>query len=174
MIFIPVRQSTVLIQGEVNRPGIYESKNGESIANLIHFAGDLTKKAQQKIEIYRLLTRNQRESEDFAYQVFYVDAEQVQNESAEDIVRIRILTVPDVIREVSILGQVKSAGIYAYEDSMTVLDLLKIAGGLDDKTFLESIYTKEAEIIRQVPNSVYPCGFYLTENRYFSYYIWYG
>ncbi len=156
VIFVPVRQSMVEIEGGVNRPGIYESKNGESIANLIHFAGDLTKKAQQKIEIYRLLTRNQRKSEDFAYQVFYVDAEQVQNESAKDIVRIRILTVPDVIREVSILGQVKSPGIYAYEDSMTIMDLLNIGGGLNDKTFLESIYIKEAEIIRQVPYSIYP------------------
>jgi protein involved in polysaccharide export with SLBB domain len=36
------------------------------------------------------------------------------------------------------------------------MDLLKIGGGLNDKTFLESIYIKEAEIIRQVPNSVYP------------------
>ncbi len=156
VIFIPVRQSTVSIEGEVNRPGNYEAKNGESISNLIHFAGGLTQKAQPKIEIYRLLPRKQRTSEDFAYQVFYVDAEQAQYEPAKDIVRIRVLSVPDVTREVSILGQVKSPGAYAYEESMTVMDLLKIAGGLNDKTFLESIYTKEAEIIRQVTNSIYP------------------
>lgn len=156
VIFVPVRQSTVEIEGEVNRPGIYEAKSGESITNLIHFAGGLTQKAQPKIEIYRLLPRGQRTSEDFAYQVFYVDAEQAQYEPAKDIVRIRVFSVPDVTREVSILGQVKSPGVYAYEESMTVMDLLKIAGGLDDKTFLESIYIKEAEIIRQVPNSIYP------------------
>lgn len=156
VIFIPVRQSTVSIEGEVNRPGNYEAKSGESITNLIHFAGGLTQKAQPKIEIYRLLPREQRTSEDFAYQVFYVDAEQAQYEPAKDIVRIRVLSVPDVTREVSILGQVKSPGVYAYEESMTVMDLLKIAGGLDDKTFLESIYIKEAEIIRQAPNSIYP------------------
>lgn len=156
VIFVPVRQSTVEIEGEVNRPGIYEAKSGESITNLIHFAGGLTQKAQPKIEVYRLLPRKQRTSEDFAYQVFYVDAEQSQYEPAKDIVRIRVLSVPDVTREVSILGQVKSPGVYAYEESMTVMDLLKIAGGLDDKTFMESIYTKEAEIIRQVPNSIYP------------------
>jgi polysaccharide export outer membrane protein len=39
---------------------------------------------------------------------------------------------------------------------MKILDLLKIAGGLDDKTFIESIYMKEAELIRMVPNNVYP------------------
>ncbi len=156
VVFIPVRQSTVLIEGEVNRPGNYEAKNDESINNLVHFAGGLTQKAQPKIEIYRLLSRKQRASEDFAYQVFYVDPEQAQYEPAKDIVRIRVLSVPHVSRQVSILGQIKSPGAYAYEDSMKVMDLLKIAGGLDDKTFMESIYTKEAEIIRQVPNSIYP------------------
>ncbi len=156
VIFVPVRQSTVEIEGEVNRPGVYETKNNESITNLIHFAGGLTQKAQPKIEIYRLLPSKQRMSEDFAYQVFYVDTEQAKYEPAKDIVRIRVLSVPDVSREVSILGQVKSPGAYAYEDSMKVMDLLKIAGGLNDITFLESIYTKEAEIIRQVPNSIYP------------------
>lgn len=156
VIFIPVRQSTVSIEGEVNRPGNYEAKDGESIANLIHFAGGLTQKAQPKIEIYQLLPRKQRTSEDFAYQVFYVDTEQAQYEPAKNIVRIRVLSVPDVTREVAIFGQVKSPGIYAFENSMKVMDLLKIAGGLYDKTFLESIYTKEAEIIRQAPNSIYP------------------
>ena len=156
VIFVPVRQSTVEIVGEVNRPGIYEAKSGESITNLIHFAGDLTQKAQPKIESYRLLPREQRTSDDFAYQVFYVDIGHAQYEQAKDIVRIRAFSVPSVIREVSIFGQVKSPGVYAFEESMTVMDLFKIAGGLDDKTFLKSIYTKEAELIRQVPNSIYP------------------
>lgn len=156
VIFVPVRQSTVEIEGEVNRPGIYEAKSGESIANLIHFAGGLTQKAQPNIEIYRLLPREQRPSEDFAYEVFYVDPEQAQFELAKDIIRLRVLSVPTVSRQVAIFGQVKSPGLYAYENSMKVMDLLKIAGGLDDTTFLKSIYLKEAEIIRQAPNSIYP------------------
>lgn len=156
VIFIPVRQSTVSIEGEVNRPGNYEAKDGESIANLIHFAGGLTQRAQQNIEIYRLLPREQRPSEDFAYEVFYVDPEQAQFELAKDIIRLRVLSVPDVSREVAIFGQVKLPGIYAYENSMKVMDLLKIAGGLNDTTFMKSIYLEEAEIIRQAPNSIYP------------------
>ncbi|MEE8341538.1 MAG: SLBB domain-containing protein [Candidatus Neomarinimicrobiota bacterium] len=156
IIFVPVRQSTVSIEGEINRPGIYESKSGESIAELIHFAGDLTQKAQPKLEIYRLLPINERISEDYAYKVFYSNIEQLTNEPAKDIERIRVLSVPDVTREVSIFGQVKTSGTYAYEDSMTILDLLKIAGGLNDKTYLESIFTKEAEVIRHETNSIYP------------------
>ena len=156
VIFVPTRQSAVLIEGEVYRPGVYETKNNESIANLIHHAGNLTPKAQQLMEIYRLLPRGQRKSEDFAYDISYVDYQDAINESATNLTRIRILSVPEVTREVSILGRVKTPGNYAYEDSMKILDLFKIAGGLDDETFIESIYTKEAEVLRQISTSVYP------------------
>ena len=156
VIFVPVRQSSVSIEGEVYRPGIYETKNYESIAKLIHYAGNLTPKAQQRMEIYRLLSREQRTSEDFAYDVSYVDYLDAINESSSNLTKIRALSVPEVTRQVSVLGRIKTPGNYAYEDSMKILDLFKIAGGLDDKTFLESIYTKEAEVLRQIPNSVYP------------------
>ena len=156
VVFVPVRQSTVEIEGEVNRPGIYEAKKGESISNLIHHAGGLTPKAQPDIEIYQLLPRGQRASEDYAYNISFMDFQDSNNKLADNLTKIRVLSVPDVTREVSILGQVKSPGKYAYQDSMKVMDLLKIAGGLDDKTYLESIYTKEAELIRQVSNSIYP------------------
>ncbi len=156
VIFVPVRQSNIEIEGQVFRPGIYETKKDESIAKLIHHAGNLTPKAQQSMEIYRLLSREQRTSEDFAYDVSYVDFKDALNESASDLTKIRVLSVPEVTREVTIIGRVKTPGNYAYEDSMKILDLFKIAGGLYDKTFLESIYTKEVEVLRQIPNNIYP------------------
>ncbi len=156
VIFVPVKQSSIKIEGEVYRPGIYETKKDESIAKLLHHAGNLTPKAQPQMEVYRLLQRRERTSEDFAYKVSYVDYQDANNESAFGLTKIRVLSVPDVTREVSILGRVKTPGNYAYEDSMKILDLFKIAGGLDDETFLESIYTQEAEVLRQIPTSVYP------------------
>ncbi len=156
VIFIPARQSAVEIVGEVNRPGIYEAKDGESIAKLLQNAGSLTPKAQPSLEIYTLLPRGQRVSEDYAYDVSYIDYQEAQYKSSYNLTKIRILSVPDVIREVTILGRVKKPGVYAYKDSMHVIDLFKIAGGLNDKEFRESIYTKEAGIIRQVANNIYP------------------
>jgi len=156
VIFVPTRKSSVEIEGEVNRPGVYEAKNGESIYNLLNHAGGLTQRAQSKIEVYQLLPRDKRPSEDFAYNVSFKNFEETDRDLADNLVKIRVLSVPDVTREVSILGQIKSPGKYAYDDSMKILDLLKIAGGLDDKTFIESIYIQEAELIRIVPNSIYP------------------
>jgi len=156
VIFVPARQSTVEIVGEVNRPGIYEAKEGESIAKLLQNAGSLTPKAQPTFEIYTLLPRGQRISEDYAYDVSYIDYQEAHFKSSFNLTKIRILSVPDVIREVTILGRVKKPGVYVYKDSMHVMDLFKIAGGLNDKEFRESVYTKEAGIIRQVSNSIYP------------------
>ncbi len=156
VIFVPTRQSTVEILGAVNRPGVYEAKENESIAKLIQNAGNLTPKAQPTLEIYTLLPRGQRISEDYAYDISYIDYLEAQNTYSHNLTKIRVLSVPDVIREVTILGQVKKPGIYAYKDSMRIMDLFKIAGGLNDKEFRESIYLKEAGIIRQVSNSVYP------------------
>ena len=156
VIFVPTRQSTVEIVGEVNRPGIYETKKGEFIEELINHAGGLTPKAQPQIEIYKLFPRGERISEDYAFDVTYIDYQDANDELAANLTKIRVLSVPDVVREVSILGQVKTPGIYAYQDSMKLMDLLKIAGGLNDKSYIESIYTTEAEVIRQIPNSIYP------------------
>lgn len=53
VIFIPTLQSSVGIDGEVRRPGIYELKENETIENLINFAGGLlptAHKASAQIE----------------------------------------------------------------------------------------------------------------------------
>lgn len=156
VILVPPRKSYVEIHGEINRPGIYEAKDTDTVGDLIKYAGDLTAKAQPKVELYRLKAMYDRMSEDNAYEVYYSDINSSNLESAGNLTKLRVLSVPDVVREVTIFGQVKLPGNYAYEDSMHVLDLLKIAGGLEDQTFLESVYIKEAEVIRQVPNNFYP------------------
>jgi len=159
VILVPPRKSYVEILGEVNRPGIYEAKDSDTVHDLIRYAGDLTAKAQPKLELYRLKAMYDRKSEKDAFEVYYSDITRSKIESAGNLTKLRVLSVPDVIREVTIFGQVKLPGNYAYEDSMHVIDLLKIAGGLEDQTFLESVYTKEAEVIRQVSDSFYPKRF---------------
>lgn len=159
VILVPPRKSYVEIYGEVNRPGIYEAKDSDSVYDLVNYAGSITHKAQPKLELYRLKSINERISEDNAYDIYYSNLEDIHFELANNITKIRILSVPDVVREVTIFGQVKLPGNYAFQDSMQVLDLLRIAGGLGDKSFYESIYTKEAEIIRQVSDSFYPRRF---------------
>jgi len=156
VILVPPRKSYVEIEGEVNRPGIYEAKNTDSVLDLINHAGALTVKAQPNIELYELKNLNDRYTNNFAYNISYANVDVIQKYSAERLTKIRVIPVPDVTREITILGQVKLPGTYAFQDSMKVTDLLNITGGMDDASFLESIYTKEAEIIRQTPDNIYP------------------
>jgi len=48
VIFIPAVGKTVAIQGEVNRPAIYELKTGETLGDLLKMAGGLTGQAYLK------------------------------------------------------------------------------------------------------------------------------
>lgn len=156
VILVPPRKSYVTIEGEVNRPGIYEARNSDSIYDILAYAGGITAKAQPNIELYELKSFNERYSEDYAYDVSYLSIEEVKERPAGQATKIRVLSVPDVEREVSIFGQVKLPGKYAFQDSMRLLDLLNIAGGLNDTSYRESMYTSEAEVIRQIKDNVYP------------------
>ena len=61
VVFIPKRKKTITILGEVNRPGIYELKDKESLSNLISMAGDLKVTAYlDRAQIDRIVPFNKR------------------------------------------------------------------------------------------------------------------
>lgn len=156
VILVPHREAAVKIEGEVGRPAYYEPKAGESIQTLLKHAGGLTPKAQETIEVLKILPRDKRASDDFAYEMFYVSYDEAAYESADGVENLLALPIPRVDRQVSVFGQVKSPGVYTYEDSMTVMDVLKISGGINDDTFWKSMYGTQAEIIRRDPTKEYP------------------
>ena len=55
VVFVPIRMSSIKIDSAVYRPGIYESKKGESIKNMINYAGGIKPDATNMIEIKRIL-----------------------------------------------------------------------------------------------------------------------
>jgi len=156
IVFVPIRQSTVTLEGEIARPAIYEALPGESLADMIDYAGNLTPNAISKVEVRRTIPVNNRSNDDFATEVFYVNLSKTNRVSVQDGDLLTIGTIPPVIRQVSVYGQVKNPGSYAYEDSMRVLDLLNLAGGINDDTYWKSVYTDRAEIIRRSPEDHFP------------------
>ena len=156
IVFVPPRKSSIGIEGEVARPGLYEGKDNESIHKILDYAGGLTQKAQSTIEVKQIIPHEQRISDDYAYNAFYVNYFESEFTSSRGVVNLLVLPLPDVERVVSIVGKVKSPGEYAFEDSMKVLDLLNISGGINDETFWKSMYTKQAEIIRRSSVIDYP------------------
>ena len=72
------------------------------------------------------------------------------------------------IQSVEIIGQVKSPGIYNYWTGMSIKDLFNLAGGYEDTTFLKSIYTPSAEIIRRNPDSPFETVIPINIDQLFS------
>jgi protein involved in polysaccharide export with SLBB domain len=155
VIFVPVRISTVEISGEVSRPGIYELLPGEYIDQLISYAGGLKPTSGLTVELKRIIERGERESDDDAVTVSYLDVKSLNPHEVMDGDNIWIRNIMEVSRQVYISGQVKRPGVYAYTDSLRLLDLLKMAGGIRDEDFLKSVNLGQLDITRRDINSDY-------------------
>jgi protein involved in polysaccharide export with SLBB domain len=155
VIFVPVRISRVEISGEVSRPGIYELLPGEYVDQLISYAGGLKPTAGLTVELKRIIERGERESDDDAVTVSYLDVESLNPHEVLDGDHIWIKNIMEVSRQVYVSGQVKNPGAYAYTDSLRLLDLLKMVGGIEDEDFLKSVNLRKLDIIRRDMGSDY-------------------
>ena len=153
IIVVPVRESTVSISGAVVRPGKYEAIPGESIQTVLDYAGDVKQNAASTIELLRIKDLESRMPNEDPVEQKYLEYEAAGSVTVRDGDRIIVHELPPFAREVYIYGQVKNPGAYAYEDSMTILDLLALAGSFEDSTYWKTIYHERAEIIRRDENS---------------------
>ena len=152
VIFIPVRMSTVKIDSAVYRPGIYESNLKESVFKMIEYAGGLTPEAINSIILERTIPIEKRNGS-ISKENSYLSHDETKSLMAQDgdIVTIRKSFKNENF--VQLIGQVKAPGFYKYFDGMTFQDLLSLGGGLDDTTFVKSVYMSQAEIIRRNPKN---------------------
>ena len=155
VIFIPTRNSSIEIEGAVKRPGIYESIPGETVADLIDYAGGLKINAQHNLAVYRFNPASSS-LEQNAKSVIYVpfnEAHQVTIQGNEQII---VYAVPDYTKSVYVFGQVKNPGEYGFEEGMHLLDLMHLVGGLFDDTYYQTIYAEKADILRRNSKSNFP------------------
>ena len=156
VIFIPPRSSSIEIDGAIKRPGIYESIPNESVADLVDYAGGLKAKAQHKLAIFRFDPELETSDSKNPANVLYTHRDKAGEISIQDVNRIMAYSTPDYTKSIYIYGQVKNPGEYGFEKGMDVLSLIKLAGGLFDDTYYQTIYAKRAEIIRRNPESNFP------------------
>jgi len=154
IVLIPPRTSNIKIDSAVTRPGIYESLNGETINDMITYAGGRSYNASNKVGIRRIKHADGNVNESF-YEGLYVDFESTKLIPVGIADEITIIPIFSEIYEVELIGQVKAPGTYHFYNGMTVKDLLFLGGGLNDSTFVKSIYMSKAEIIRRQPENRY-------------------
>jgi len=155
IVFIPVRNTTISVDGAVQRPHFYEALPGESFADILAYSGGLKPNAQAQLAVERIVAIDEREHEDNAINTFYVDHEDIKNITVQDGDKIFIYEIHPVQLQVSVHGQVKNPGIYAYQDSMRLRDLLDLAGGLNDESYWKSVFSPRAEVIRRQEDEEY-------------------
>jgi protein involved in polysaccharide export with SLBB domain len=154
IVVIPVRKSTVEVDSAIVNPGIYEGVAGESVFDLIQYAGGLTPDAADKIGLSRIKPMSERGSEGI-YEGHYINIENAKLISIQNGDRISVRRLFKEDQFVEIIGQVKVPGIYHYNNGMSLKALLALGGGFEDSTFWKSVYHDQAEIIRRNPNSRY-------------------
>mgnify|MGYP006082582487 CR=1 FL=1 len=123
VIFIPSRSKTVAINGEVARPGIYELKEKEVLADLIKYSGNLKPKANlNSAEIQRVKpSLNGFELIDIDLNQKYMDSFILNNGDL-----LNVYSVADNLSNAVLLhGHVKEPGFYPLKSGMTIGSLIK-------------------------------------------------
>lgn len=134
------------LQGEVKRPGFYEMKEQEPMAEAIRFSGGFTDKAYtHRLEVVRKTDRARR-LEDLSG-----DALNDFMPRNGDIVRVDSI-LERFENRVEILGAVFRTGAYALEDDMTLGTLVRKAEGLREDAFTSRalIYRKGEDLMSEV------------------------
>ena len=154
IIVVKPRYSIILIDSAVIRSGYYESVFGETVFDMLQYAGGPAYDASNLVSIKSLKLLSDR-ANGFVYQNSYLRYEDTKSlvvNSGDEIILQRLL---DETQKVELIGQVKAPGKYNYYNGITLNQLLKIGGGFNDSTFIKSVYLNKAEIIRRNPNGRY-------------------
>ena len=127
IIYVP-RSVTVMVLGKVKAPGTYALGSTGRLMDALSRAGGILPDGDQTGVT---LTRNT----DGIQEVKEVDVKSIMAGAGElniSLLNGDIIFVPDLIREVSVLGEVTRPGVYKIRDDTTLLECLALAGGITE------------------------------------------
>lgn len=130
VILIRPYLNRVVLDGEVKRPAIYELKPGETIADLLRFAGGFSENAYKEV-INVSRKGDQRRSISTVGQDKFGNAE-IQNGDEITIEPIRNFYTNRTIIE----GAVNRPGEYEIIEGLTLKSLIEVSGGLREDAFM--------------------------------------
>jgi protein involved in polysaccharide export with SLBB domain len=141
----------VTIDGEVNKPDVYDYQDNLTLNDLIIAAGGLTGSASKRVEIARMIrTEEIDDSNPNKVELFNVEItpdsnEQVANFELKpfDVVNIRRMAVTEKPEMVTIKGSVAYPGKYVLVNKKEkIYDVIQRAGGLTSTASLNGIKIK--------------------------------
>ena len=146
VVFVPVHGARVRLYGEVVRPGTYELRRGESLADLLKAAGGFTAEAaRQRVQVARILPPNQRDTTDRPRVVIDVTSTESSAEATPafplepgDVVRVFRVS-ERVGRRIAVQGNVVTPGAVGFTPGMRLSDALRLAGGIKPDAYLGQV-----------------------------------
>ncbi len=131
IIHIPVYGARVQFEGEVKRPAIFETVPGESLSDILRYAGDFTENAYSaKVKVLQTTGRERSVQDIYADQF-----ENYTPKSGDQYIVEPILE--RFANRISVLGAVFRPGIFGLEPGMTLKQVLEMADGVREDAFLE-------------------------------------
>lgn len=121
VLFVPETDRRIVVLGEVSKPGAYDMLEGQHVTQLLAAAGGVTTKASlSKAFIMRDNTQ------------LPIDLKRILAGDVEANTALKpgdMLVVPESRDRVTILGAVHKPGPYDFAESMTLIDVIALAGG---------------------------------------------
>ncbi|MDF3021587.1 MAG: hypothetical protein K0Q92_2890, partial [Steroidobacteraceae bacterium] len=126
VIFIPPVSVTVAVDGEVNRPAIYEIKAGTSVDDIIQLAGGLTNEADgTRVALVRVNEQRQRVVVDVALDDASARGQLLRRGDSLRVLRLR----PTIDSGVTLEGHMFRPGLVAWREGMRLTDAI---GSVDE------------------------------------------
>ena len=129
-------EDLVSISGEINRPGIYEIIEGDTLNDLLEFALGFTPDADSS----RIIIKRKGEADSKILNAHNISAEVILKKGDEIVVQ---KSIKDFKNFIEVFGPVKGPGLYEVNNDIFISELLDF-----DNSFLPNIYSPFALIKR--------------------------
>ncbi|EHK5109916.1 SLBB domain-containing protein [Vibrio parahaemolyticus] len=143
VVLIGSINDTVSIEGEINRPAIYEVKQGETYQQLIQMAGGFTANAHvEQLEIKRYASHGAREALTLDFNKTQDRQSKVKNGDAIKILK----KSEELTRYVQLEGDVRHPGYVEWRNGLRVAELFKSV----DSAFNSTADVNYAVVVREI------------------------
>ncbi len=150
IVVIPPLQLTITIDSAVFRPAKYEFIEGESIMQLLKYAGGLNADASSVLSLERIVPIKNRKNNESIYKYKNIDYSTLNTIFAQNGDHLTATSIKTVNSKVEIYGISDNPYSFGFYDGMTLNDLFDISGiFIQDNFFTLNQYLDKAEISRK-------------------------
>jgi protein involved in polysaccharide export with SLBB domain len=154
-----VEEYKITIDGEINKPGVYDYHDNLTLNDLLVQAGGLTGSASKRVEIARMIKSDEiNDANPNRVQLFNIEITAGNNEQIKnfelmpfDVVNIRRMAVYEKPEMVTVSGAVNYSGKYVLASKKEkIYDVIQRAGGLTSIANLDGVKIKRPIQAKQI------------------------